>query len=511
MKKTLSILSLLLCILMVFVSCGRGEKPLKLDKKELNNSKVATNFSLTEITSVGEGYTFHSKKNDLALFSKVLTDISSTNYKIINLKTNSVVTDKTVAASDIAAGKVSVSLSTSGSFIVIYENKTYTLYKADGVTAIGSAKTAPKYVNDCAVIGDTVCRYDTKTYDVKEIFTYPSLRGDIPSATVYGFSNYYISKTDAGFAVYDLHYNYIGEYIFPDYANGTSYHVLKNGNIFVQYSVALPDNAEEYDILNDGAKFDLVQKIVSAKKLSEKEVKLDYYIKSIYPVDSDATGYSFKKSADNFATCYKIENCQYDKNNPLTLSFSNKGKTRLAYDERYIGYTPIGNGYLTATTKSGITVILDGKLNVISTLSEVKTVTEKYIVTANAIYDFNFTKIADLGNYIFKDVVGSYPIFLAYDETLKEDYFIFDGAFNKIVDASENQRLHGIYGNSLYAVSTTVDTVTTTRIYKADKTELASYTDTVSFLSSTSAGGDISFLIKAGQKYFFVSETEASK
>lgn len=511
MKKITSVLALLLCILMLFASCGSSDKPLKLDKKELNTSKVATNFTSTELTTVGEGYTFHSKKNNLALFSKVLTDINSTNFKIINLNTNTVVTDKTITSTDLTSGKTSVSLSSKGSFIVIYENKTYTLYKADGVTAIGSAATAPKYVNDCVVIGDTVCRYDTETYEVKDIFTYPSLNGSLPTCVGYAYSSYYVSKITNGFTVYDSHYKYIGEYIFPDFAYDSQAFILKNGNVFVQYLVALPFDAEEYDILDNGAKFDLVQKIISAKKLSEKEVELDYYVSGISPINSDADGYLFKKDADNLATCYKIENRQFDKNNPLILSFSNKGKTRLAFDERYTSYTSIGNGYLKATTKSGITVILDGKLNVISTLSDVKTVTEKYIVTANAVYDFNFTKLADLGSYIFRDVVGNYPVFLSYDETQKEDYFIFDGAFNKIVDASEGQRLHGIYNNSLYAVSTAGDTETATRIYKADRTELAHYTDTVSFVSYGTNNGEEYFIIKAGQKYFFVSEAEASK
>jgi len=515
MKKFTSVLALLLCVLMVFASCGSSEKPLKLDNEVLNKSRVATNFTSTELTSIGEGYTFLNRKNDLALFSKVFTDTSSTNFKIVNLKTNAVVIDKTIAATDIATGNTSVSLSTSGSFIVIYEDKTYTLYKSDGVTAIGSAKTAPVYVNDCAVIGDTVCRYDTNTYEVKEIFTYPSLNGELPVSTGYVFSDYYVSKTPNGFTVYDKHYKLIGEYSLPEYASAPTVSTLKNGNVFVQYKVGLPFDAKEYDLFFDGEKFDLVQKIISAKDLSEKEISLDYYVTVVSPVNADAEGYLFKKDIDNIAYCYKIENKQYDVNNALTVGFSNSGKTQLVFDERYNTYSPIGNGYLSAITKNGMKVILDSKLNVVSQAESVVSITEKYILTTSAIYDFNFAKLADLSTdsltYSFEDTVGNNLIFSALDETLNEDYFIFDGAFTKIVDASEKQSFRGIYGSSLYAVSTTVDTVTTTRIYKADKTEFASYTDAVSFVNvSPTLSSDLSFVVKVGLKYFYISEAAAT-
>ncbi len=513
MKKLVSVLALLLCVLMVFASCGKSDKPLKLDKDVLNKSTTVTNFTSTELTSIGEGYTLVSRQKDLALFSKVLTDISSTNFKIINLKTYAVVTDKTITATDLAEGKVSVSLSTRGSFIVIYENKTYTLFKADGVTAIGSAKTAPTYVNDCAVIGDTVCRYDTKTLEVKETFNYPSINGNIPTAEIYGYSDYYVSKNSTGFTVYDIHYKYIGEYIFPNYTSHTSAYILKNGNIFVQYRIELPSDAEEYDIFDNGTKYDLVQKIISAKNLSEKEISLDFYVANISPVNSDAESYPFKKEIDNIASCYKIEDRKYDDNNPLTLGFSNSGKTQLVYDEQYRSYTPIGNGYLNAYTKAGIRVILDSKLNVVTKIASTSAITGKYIVTNTAIYDFNLTKLADLTTdtltYNFKGVIGNNLIFTAFDETLNEDYFIFDGTFTKIVDASENQSFLGIYANSLYAVSTTVDTVTTTRIYKSDKTELANYTDNVSFVNTPSpSDSEITFIVKVGLKYFFLTEAK---
>ena len=505
MKKLVSLVSLLLCVLTVFVSCG-ADSPLKLDKKKLNVSTVKTNFTSAELTTLGEGYTFLQRKNDLALFSKASEDLSSTNFKIVNIKSNTTVKEMNFSATDIAASKVSLSLSSQGPFIVLYQNKTYTLYQADGVTAVGSAKTAPSYVNDCAVIGDTVCRYDTKTLAIKETYSYPAINGAIPSCTGYIYSDYYISKSTTGFTVYDSHYNHIGTFTFPGYAYETKSFVLKNGTVFVQYLIALPFDSDKYDVLVDGAKFDLVQKLISPKKLSEKDIKLDYYVGSVSTVDAESTGYIFKKNIDNLATCYKIENGQYDTNNPVSLSLNKNGKVKLAYDKDFISYSPIGNGYLIGTARSGLRVILDSKLNIVVKGAAIVDQTAKYIVTSNAIYDYNFTKLADLINesvtYQYSGKLGSNLTFTATDDKGNTDQYVFDGAFTKIVDYDENQRYKGTLGTDAYAVATVVDSTTTTKVFNFEKTEVASYAGNIYVESTATVNNETTAIIRVGSKFF---------
>lgn len=508
MKKLVTIFALLLCVLMVFASCG-AEKPLKLDKDALNESNVLTNVSSKELTAVA-GYTYNSGCYNLAMFTKLNSD-GSTIYKVVNIKSGAVIKEKTISADDRIADRSSIYLSTKGSFIISKENGTYTLYKADG-TSIGTAKTEPTFVNDCAVIGETVYRYDTKTLENKDTYSYSSLNGELPSATGYQYSNYYICPITNGFAVYNNHYEYIGEYVLPGYAVDGDYFVLKNGNVLVQYRVTLPDDAKKYDLVINGVKYDLVQKIVKAKNLSEKDVSLDYYVLELNFVDSESN--FFKKNIDNVAYVSKIENKMYDENAAITVSMSNKGKTRIIYDEQYLSYYPIGNGYLMATTKSDINFILDKNLNVVAKVSNLETYTEKYLLTDTAIYDYDLKKLADLNvstdvKYIYDTRVGNNFIFYEYDENGHKDYYIYNGAFTKIADYSEGQTSVNCYNSSMYTVSQTVDNVTTTKLYNSSKSEIATYNGSFSKKATLYGENDeISVIVSAGDNFYVCSASK---
>ena len=75
MKKLVSLSALLLCVLTVFASCGGGSKPLKIQNDKLNVSTVNTNITSSELTTIGEGYSFVQIKRDLALFKKASEDL----------------------------------------------------------------------------------------------------------------------------------------------------------------------------------------------------------------------------------------------------------------------------------------------------------------------------------------------------------------------------------------------------------------------------------------------------
>ena len=511
MKKLVSLVSLLLCILMIFASCGASESGMGLSKKKLSFTNVKNNVTLTELTSAGEGYTFIGRQNSLAIFSKQVNENTATAYTVVNLKTNTTVITKTFSNDFISNGTAFVALSGKGAFFTVLENTTYTLYKADGV-AIGSAKTAPTFINDCAVIGDTVCRYDTVTLEPIETYTYSALNGTIPECTGYTSSNYYFAKTYYGFTVYDSHYKYLGDYSFPTYAENKVYFPLKGGKVLLQYLVALPFDATEYDIFDDGMKFDLVQKILNPKNLSEKDVELGYYVSAVTPVSDSANNLFFKKKIDNIATAFKIEGGQYDLSIPSQLSLNKNGKTTLLYDSRYRSYSPIGNGYFTAVSKTGSPFILDKKLNVHVKTGGFNASTEKYIASTTAIYDYNLTKLAELITdtltYTFVDTVGANLIFSAPDGDGNLDYFVFDGAFNKIVDYSEGQRSIACYAKTAYCVTSTVGGVTTTRLYKSDKTEIFAFTDTVLYKGILERKDETSLLFSVGNKFYFVNATK---
>ena len=510
MKKTLSLLSLLLAVLMILASCG-ADKPLKLNSKVFNESRVKTAFSSTELTSVGEGYTLVSARDSLAVFKKLSDDSTSEHYKAINLKTNTVIREMTVTLSAESQDRNSLSLSSKGEFIVVYENKTYTLFKADGVTAIGSSKTAPYFVNDLAVIGSTVCRYDLKTFSVTDTFTYSEANVETPQCLEFDkFSGYYVRDIKEGLEVYDRNFMPVGSYLFPEYSEDANFFLLKNGNVLVQYVVSLPFDAKEYDLFMDGTKCDLIQKIISVKDLSEKEISLDFYVFNLAPV-TDIEHYPFKKSIDNIAGGCEIEDFRFDESSETTVSLSNKGKIGKVYADGFRYYTPIANGYLYGTTDTGLSVVLDKKLNVVGHVSDEARLSEKYIVSENAIFDFTLTKLTDLTvdttSYTFFTFIGNNPLLTSKDENGLTDYYIYDGAFNKIVDASEGQTI-AAYNAHCYAVKTVTADTTTTVYYNSQRASFATFDSAVSPLQYVITGNSIGDLITANNKVYFISEAK---
>lgn len=480
MKKLISLVSLLLCILMVFASCGASESGMKLNKKALSFSTAKTNYKLTEITEL-EGFKLAQTYAFLTVFTKQNTEAASTEYKVLNLKTSTVVLTKTYSNESILNGNAKITLLENNSlFFTVFENGTHTLYKSDGIV-IGSAKTAPIFINSCIVIGETVCRFDLSNFEVKEIFTYNALNGEIPECIGLPESGYLYSRATNGFKVYDSHFKFIGDYTFPSYAEKTSFFPLNNGTALLQYLIPLPYDTAEYDILIDSQKYDLVQTIFSPENFSEKETEVGYFINDSIPLTKEDANELFKKKIVNQARGYKIENYQYDTNNEVYLSLNNKCEATPIYNSEYSRYSPIGNGYFTAITKTKEEYILDKKLNPIVNVDSLLYYNEKYLVTTTAIYDYNLTKLADLVTdtftYTLITYIGQDILFYAPDENGNPDYFIFDGAFTKISDYSEGQRLIYNLGCVAYAVETITGEVTTTKLYKSDKTELAVYTD----------------------------------
>ncbi len=518
MKKFISLTALLLCLVMIFASCG-SEGTLKFSSDKISESQLPKNHAVSEI-AVGDGFTLDHSRNSLAIFSKTNTDPDSTAFKAINLKTGATILEKTFSADDILNGNSSIKIADNGAFIIIYENKNYSVLKADGTT-LSSSQTAPYFINDSILIGENLYRYDLKTFEIKETSSYLSLNGDIPECepSSYKFSDYYVKMSTTGFTVYDSHYKYIGTYNYPGYAKGTNAFILKDGNILVQYIDILPNDSSEYEVFAEGDKANIIHKIIKSSDLSEKELDLDIFIKSIDAVDLDDEGLNyFKKDITNTAEIYKIEDKRIDSSQSYYVSLNEKnGNYTYIFDKRFTRILPIGNGYLFAKATDGNQYILDKKVNIITKANGVDIVTEKYLLTQNAIYAFatdgksDPTKIQDLKNglveYQYEDFVGSNIILSSADENGNKDYYLFDGTFTKIVDYSENQRFLDLNIAGIYAVKTTSEGSTTTKLYKSDKSEFASYTGNVTQSTTYYENKTSIYLLKVDTKYYKITVT----
>lgn len=119
-KKLIPVLALLLCALTVFASCGSEPKALKIDEEKIKTSQLATSFSC-EALPVSEGFEYVESNGNLALFRKYDSENSQTEYKVVNIKTNTGVANMTVTNDESSEGSKSIYLSEG--FIVKYENQ----------------------------------------------------------------------------------------------------------------------------------------------------------------------------------------------------------------------------------------------------------------------------------------------------------------------------------------------------------------------------------------------------
>lgn len=515
-KRLIPVLALLLCAMMVFASCGSEPKAIKIDEEKLKTSQMMTNFQIKEIFSE-EGYEYNMSSDYLTLFVKNDVANAQAIYKVVNVKTATVVAEMTVSAEESLNDSKSISI--CNGFIVKYENKTYTLCKDDG-TVVGSAKTAPEFDGYYVLIGETALRLNMYTGEIQDTFTYSKLDGTFPSyAKLYG--DYCITISSTGFTVYDKNLNYLGEYTFPVFEDSnTQAYPLKNGNVLVQTKTHLPYDAEDYDYFRDGDKFKLETKIVSPKDLKEKVIDFDYCI--LYASAMDHTGFEwmnfYKDDIDNFAYANKIVGDQLDETD-VSLTLTNSGKVDKIVAEGYDQIASLGNGYLYGKTRTDTAVILDAKFNVLFRCNSVEKYTEKYLVTDEAIYGYSKNKLADLVQesitYEFVMTVGNNIIFAAEDEDENYDYYLFDGTFKKIADHSEKQYFVPLKNSTdkseyFYAVKTEGESATTTVIYKADGTALQSFDKAVDIvrINQNYYDGSETIRIKSDGKFYCITATK---
>ncbi len=516
MKKLISALSLLICTLMVFSSCS-GVGRIKIDEKKLSESLLPKTITSSELTSVDGGFVYDSSGKNLAMFKNSTKNPDSTSFKIINLSNGTVVLEKLFSNSYLSEGNGYVAFPSNGAdFIIVYENKTYTVLKADGTT-LSTSTTEPQFVNDNILIGENLYRYDLDTYEIKETFKYSLLNGAIPQCNLnsYKYSDFYIKTFENSFAVYDKEYNYIGNYFIPGYAVDADIFILNEGKVFVQYLIALPDDESQYDLIFENEKFNIVQKIINPKNLSEKNLDLDFVVADTEIAIGNKSINLFKSDIHNIASIYEIENKKYDTKNKKTVSLENDGKIKELFDEKYLTVSILGSGYLAGISKDLNLTIIDKNQNIICGANGIIDATEKYIVTDSAIYAFASdgksapSKIQDLKTdsveYQYVSNTGNNLILSAEDENGNLDYYLFDGTFTIIADYSANQSfVEKLDITGVYAVENISEGQTTTTVYKSDKTALATYNGVINIEYKYGNDNKTITLISADSKYFTI-------
>lgn len=293
-----------------------------------------------------------------------------------------------------------------------------TLYLANGTELDSKNKTGeePECVLDLVYFNGTCYRF-TQDGALEESFEYGTF-AEFPSLMV-GNGEYYYDGygNNDSITVYDDRLNVVSYFEIPSYAEESQFMVLDNGNILLQYAVLEAEDAEDYTVLLDGAKYTIVTKILKVKNGNEKEIKVDYlfldmgggYSRSVCEfVDFDLFD-GFKSSIKNVLIAAEIVDQRVNDEDMKIYSVSNDGKAKLVLNDMYTGQgddlpVPVAVNRYTIDNEMGQTLLLDEKGKVIKDISNAKT-KGTYLYTDEAIYDYNLN---ELYNYKAAGMEGIY-------------------------------------------------------------------------------------------------------
>ncbi len=310
---------------------------------------------------------------------------------------------------------------------------TNTYYDAQGdeILSVKANKEigTPNVVSDKVVVINSVAyAIDVKTGAVEEKAEIPPyITADFDACT----DKYYYDFEDTTIIIYDDEFVPTATWTAPSYAEmGLEPKVLNNGNVLVQYSVTLDEDAKDFDIYDEDGKYDLVTKIITPKG-NVKNVNLDYivmYVMSNYDLYDEAEekeDNEFTNKFQNIAVIAKIENQQVDTSveglDYVLMNNSGKAQQSLKLVEGQAGApVKIGDDLYAVETVYGEAVIKgNGKIKFTFTNDEVMKI-GSYFVTEYAIYDLDFEKVYDLTE---EDV--------AFDESVGDTVFVKEGDDDK--------------------------------------------------------------------------------
>ncbi len=243
-KKTLPLLSLVLCGTMLFTACGGGSGASIAYTPE---DAVVYN-SVTQITEL-DGFTKVSETENLVYLTK--TDASTTTntlHKIYNKDTGGIVESNSAIAGSLV-------YEITNDYFISVENSSSTIYtKLYDLTgdevAVGKADELATNYNGLVKLGSKY--YGLNAQGVfSEIFdgkfkTLPnnvlSYNDDyaLASTTTLGVTNLFL---------YDKTYEVICQYQLPSYVNLDSTTLLPNGKVIVQYLTYVDSQSNDYEVL----------------------------------------------------------------------------------------------------------------------------------------------------------------------------------------------------------------------------------------------------------------------
>lgn len=499
MKKSrivLCLVAMLMLVSLLLSSCGASDT-IKVSKLYKDDAKVP----LEEVVTKGEIVALKGNFDTSSGYAYVFKDYSGENKvtQVYSLITGKII----LTLTDVGLTKTyDIMLESSFPAIIVKETTvsdsgsikyTYTFYDATGTRIDSTTDSDQSFeminnrfvkFNGVVYTPDNETGTFTKVADYASYITYPAYNYKIGDY-------YYVADVSSGsgrvnsIKVYDKDFNVILNWFVPSYADDTSINILNGGNLLVQYRINLPDDAEKYDLYTGGAKYDVKTMIVSIKDGKETKVDFDGIIDRVIARNHDYYADEFEgldDSIENVVYYYTIEDKRINESdNSINLaSLTNKGKIdkSLKVVEGALGLpTKIADNRYAVYTTAGITIINENG-EIIKTITNIRNinVAGSYIITPEALYDFDFNVVKSLKST--DDT--SYDVSVVGDSVIVKEsgkttttYTLYNNGNSSVIATSSTTSIESVnIGDYYYVVSKTVEGVTTYTYYNAEGTKL---------------------------------------
>ena len=401
MKRIVALVSLLLCVALAFGSCS------------LLNMSFRRFYSKTEFESAHE-FTNASKVSELdtlvyedsARHLIAFTTNDAETLKLYNVETGSVVL--TLDREEIHTYDLFSVFGIPFAFVVVKsttdDETTYSsrLYDATGTKIAEAEDTdepaeAPEVACDFFKFDDLLYRV-TEEGTVEQVSDDP-LKSYLPDVDTKSKKFYYaISDDDVSVYNKDLELVYYWE--VPFMAEDSEIALISDGVLYAQVFELLPEDTEDYDVLLDGEKVNVVGYVINANRKSAKEVDVDFIVDDMDECYDEIYTYAYEVDTPparvtNLAYVYFFEDHRIDSKETL-VTIQDNGKTFeiapkyddlpvMVAEDRFKDYRDNGEVYL-----------INGRGKVIGNLTNLQAqFNEKFVAIDDKLYDADLELVYD--------------------------------------------------------------------------------------------------------------------
>jgi hypothetical protein len=501
--KLVGLFAMMLVVAMVLSACATVA-----DLNKVLNEKYNTNeklFTKAEAMSGMEDYAPVSElSNDE--FVVFVSEEEEGSLKVFSFRSKSIVQT------------LSNSADTSYEVDLLDEVAAYVVTKTVAATEEDDEDTVMKYYHDATgaeilsvekdkeiggvkAITDKMVIINNVIFNVDEVTGAMTKKADVPAYVSYEDiddynDEYFYADADEGVIIYDIDFAPVAIYTAPSYAENVKWFALNNGNVLLQYTVVLDEDAKKFDYAEEGEKIDLVSLVVTPKG-DVKNVNLDYVVLA---VEDNADLYDDTKTAEeneytdkfeNIAVILRIENQLLDNeiNNADIVLMNNSGKAQqsLKVVDGQVGIpTKVSDDLYLVTTVYGAALI-NAKGDVQFAMTQEVEFTGGYIVSDNGIYDLTFTLVYDFvaNDADVENVIGNTIFVKAGDEDKYSIIAFCNGAQTTVytydVEAETNDEFDFVDEIGYVIIKADADTAYT--YYAADGTSLLNVAEEAEFFA----------------------------